>query len=75
MKNFRQRFAKLVLLGVIFIAVLSFLIPTCHNQSQPFPEACFEQEEYLFRRLEQIGDTVFPILDSLFDQMRELLGR
>jgi len=75
MKSFRQMFAKFLLWGVIVVAVLSFLIPTCSHDPQPLPEICFEQEEYFFRRLEEISDSVFPILDSIFDRMRELFNQ
>jgi len=75
MKKIRQSFTKFALWGILFVAVLSFLIPTCHHAPQQLPQLCFEQEESLFQRLEEIGDTIFPMLDSLFERMREFSSR
>jgi len=61
---------------IVVIAVMNLagtVSPLSENgaDSGQYGDYDVEQMEYFFRSLEEVSDSVFPILDSLFDRMRE----
>jgi len=71
-KNFRQRFAKIVAIAVIVIAVSSLFIPAqTPEQLQPLPS----QDDHFFEQLQLIRDTLFPQLDSALQHLLETINQ